>query len=86
MFNGSVEKSMPIYAFACQTCGHRFDRLQKMSDPDPESCPECGAAHPTRQITAPQIRLAGKGWYETDFKPADKQRHVVRKETPENAS
>lgn len=60
---------MPIYAFACDACGHRFDRLQKLSDPDPDRCPACaaeGAVH--RQLTAPQFRLAGSGWYETDFK------------------
>ncbi len=30
---------MPIYAFQCADCGHSFDRLQKMSDPDPDTCP-----------------------------------------------
>ena len=34
---------MPIYAFACQACGHAVDNLQRMSDPDPAECPECGA-------------------------------------------
>lgn len=59
---------MPIYAFECARCGHRFDRLQKLSDPDPEVCPTCGEAAMRRQITAPTFRLAGSGWYETDFK------------------
>ena len=70
---------MPIYAFACDACGHRFDRLQKLSDPDPDRCPACaaqGAVH--RQLTAPQFRLAGSGWYETDFKKdGDKKRNLV---------
>ena len=69
---------MPIYAFACDACGHRFDRLQKLSDPDPDRCPACaaeGAVH--RQLTAPQFRLAGSGWYETDFKKdGDKKRNL----------
>lgn len=60
---------MPIYAFRCAACGHEFDRLQKLSDPDPDACPECGAAGGVgRQLTAPAFRLAGSGWYETDFK------------------
>lgn len=60
---------MPIYAFACTACGHRFDRLQKMADPDPDSCPQCGASGQVkRELTAPNFRLAGSGWYETDFK------------------
>jgi putative FmdB family regulatory protein len=69
---------MPIYAFACPHCGHTFDRLQKLSDPDPTACPACQQPGVTRQVTAPHVRLTGKGWYETDFKPADQQRHVAR--------
>lgn len=60
---------MPIYAFRCSGCGHEFDRLQKLSDPDPDTCPDCGVAGGVgRQLTAPSFRLAGSGWYETDFK------------------
>ena len=59
---------MPIYAFECTQCGHRFDRLQKLSDPDPDTCPSCGQSTVKRQVTAPAFRLAGSGWYETDFK------------------
>ncbi len=71
---------MPIYAFACHACGHSFDRLQKLSDPDPGTCPDCGAEAVQRQLTAPSFRLAGSGWYETDFKKAgDKQRNLTDK-------
>ena len=60
---------MPIYAFTCAACGHSFDRLQKLSDADPVVCPSCGTeGRIHRQLTAPQFRLAGGGWYETDFK------------------
>jgi putative FmdB family regulatory protein len=65
---------MPIYAFACNNCGHLFDKLQKLSDPDPEACPACGAKGTVhRRLTAPQFRLAGGGWYETDFKKDGKR-------------
>lgn len=72
---------MPIYAFACSACGHDFDRLQKLSDADPTTCPACGAEGTiARQLTAPQFRLAGGGWYETDFKKdGDKKRNLVDK-------
>lgn len=71
---------MPIYAFECGACGHSFDRLQKLSDADPTVCPECGAEQIRRQLTAPQFRLAGAGWYETDFKKdGDKKRNLVDK-------
>lgn len=69
---------MPIYAFQCAECGHSFDRLQKMSDPDPETCPSCGAHQVKRQLTAPSFRLSGSGWYETDFKKdGDKKRNLT---------
>lgn len=58
---------MPIYAFACTDCGHAFDRLQKIADADPAECPQCGKSTVKRQVTAPSFRLAGGGWYETDF-------------------
>ena len=76
---------MPIYAFACSACGHHFDRLQKLSDPDPTACPVCGVEAIKRQLTAPSFRLSGSGWYETDFKKdGDKKRNLSEK--PETAS
>lgn len=69
---------MPIYAFRCAECGHEFDRLQKLSDPDPDTCPSCGAHAVGRQVTAPSFRLSGSGWYETDFKKGgDKKRNLA---------
>lgn len=69
---------MPIYEFECGGCGHRFDRLQKLSDPDPEICPQCGAPRIQRKLSAPSFRLAGSGWYETDFKKdGDKKRNLA---------
>lgn len=76
---------MPIYAFECTSCGHQFDKLQKLSDPDPSHCPSCSTASVKRQVTAPVFRLAGSGWYETDFKKdGDKKRNLV--ESGEGAS
>jgi putative FmdB family regulatory protein len=79
---------MPIYAFECGQCGHSFDRLQRLADADPTDCPECGASQIRRQLTAPQFRLAGAGWYETDFKKdGDKKRNLADKpDAPASAS
>jgi putative FmdB family regulatory protein len=68
---------MPIYAFQCAACGHAFDRLQKLADPDPTVCPACAAEAVKRQITAPAFRLSGSGWYETDFSGRDKKKNVT---------
>lgn len=69
---------MPIYDFACSDCGHGFERLQKLSDADPTVCPACGQASVSRKVTAPSFRLAGSGWYETDFKKdGDKKKNLA---------
>jgi len=67
---------MPIYEFRCEKCGHEFERLQKISDPDPDRCPECGESTVSRLISAAAFRLKGGGWYETDFKKSNR-RNVV---------
>lgn len=74
---------MPIYEFECSSCGHRFDRLQKLSDPDPSVCPACDVAEVKRRLSAPGFRLAGSGWYETDFKKdGDKKRNLAGDTAP----
>ena len=80
--------AMPIYEFKCNACDHVFERLQKLSDADPTICPECGAEQVRRQLTAPAFRLAGSGWYETDFKKdSDKKSNLATKdEAPKSES
>jgi putative FmdB family regulatory protein len=78
---------MPIYEFECVPKGHIFDRLQKLSDPDPELCEVCGEGPIRRRVTAPSFRLAGSGWYETDFKgDKDKRRNLAGDNAPESKS
>ena len=72
---------MPIYEFDCSECGHGFERLQRLADPDPEQCPGCGKTSVRRRLSAPSFRLAGSGWYETDFKgDKDKRRNLAGKD------
>ena len=63
---------MPIYEYQCQQCGHHHEALQKLSDPQLRQCPECGRKSLKRLVSAVRFRLAGSGWYETDFK-SDKE-------------
>jgi putative FmdB family regulatory protein len=59
---------MPIYAYRCSNCGHEKDVLQKMSDAQLTTCPECHGETFIKQLTAPGFQLKGSGWYATDFK------------------
>ena len=57
---------MPLYEFECGTCGKRFERIQKFSDPPPDACPSCGGAV-TKLPSSPAIQFKGSGWYITDY-------------------
>jgi putative FmdB family regulatory protein len=57
---------MPLYEYECKKCHHRFERIQKFSDPHVKKCPECGG--PIEQvISAPAVQFKGSGWYVTDY-------------------
>ena len=61
---------MPLYEYQCDTCGHRFEAIQKFSDPPLEQCPKCGAAVRKLQ-SAPAFQFKGSGWYITDYAKKD---------------
>jgi putative FmdB family regulatory protein len=75
---------MPIYEYQCDKCRHHLEALQKLSDKPLRECPECGKHALRRLVSAPRFRLAGSGWYETDFKAdGERKRNLVEKETGE---
>jgi putative FmdB family regulatory protein len=53
---------MPIYEFVCESCGRVEERLQKLTDPPPEACPECGAKM-AKIMSRNSFQLKGGGWY-----------------------
>ena len=64
---------MPIYEYQCSHCGHELELMQKFSDAPATHCPECGTENLKKKISAAGFRLAGGGWYETDFKSGKKK-------------
>jgi putative FmdB family regulatory protein len=57
---------VPIYEYRCTKCGHRFETIQKVSDPPLTKCEKCkGKAE--RLISSPAIQFKGSGWYITDY-------------------
>jgi putative FmdB family regulatory protein len=57
---------MPLYEYQCDACAHRFEVIQKFSDPLVEVCPKCGGAV-TKLFSSPAIQFKGSGWYITDY-------------------
>lgn len=57
---------MPLYEYQCESCAHRFERIQKFSDPPLETCPACGGAV-RKLLSSPAIQFKGSGWYITDY-------------------
>lgn len=64
---------MPIYEYVCRDCGHELEALQRLSDAPLTDCPSCQTQSLQKKVSAAGFRLAGGGWYETDFKSAGKR-------------
>ncbi|MFM7200115.1 MAG: FmdB family zinc ribbon protein [Myxococcota bacterium] len=58
---------MPLYEYQCQSCGHRFELMQKFSDPAPSECPSCSAQSVRKLVSNTSFQLKGSGWYLTDY-------------------
>ncbi len=61
---------MPLYEYQCDVCGHRFEKIQKFSDPPVDTCPKCGGKV-QKQISSPAFQFKGTGWYVTDYAKKD---------------
>jgi putative FmdB family regulatory protein len=57
---------MPLYEYQCESCAHRFERIQKYSDPLVETCPSCGGKV-KKLLSSPAIQFKGSGFYITDY-------------------
>ncbi len=73
---------MPIYEYECESCGHRHEMLQKISDPLLKDCPSCGKPDLKKMVSTASFRLSGSGWYETDFK-SDNKRNLAKSDSKE---
>jgi putative FmdB family regulatory protein len=57
---------MPLYEYECESCGHRFEVIQKFSDAPVQACPSCPGTV-RRLLSSPAIQFKGSGWYITDY-------------------
>lgn len=65
----NAELGMPTYEYRCASCGHEFERFQKISDEPVRECPACGEAAAERRISAGGgVVFKGSGFYATDYR------------------
>ena len=75
---------MPFYEYECANCKFYSEVMQKISDPPLRKCASCGKNTLKKLVSAPNFRLKGGGWYETDFKSdQEKKRNLAEDKEPE---
>src|SRR5690606_38739372 len=74
---------MPFYEYECSNCKFYVEALQKISDEPLKQCPSCKRKTLKKLVSAPNLRLKGSGWYETDFKSdKEEKRNLADREEP----
>jgi putative FmdB family regulatory protein len=58
--------ALPLYAYRCTQCGHRFEKIQNFSSKQERVCPVCQGVL-ERPLTAPRLHFKGAGWYVNDY-------------------
>ena len=58
---------MPTYEYECQSCNHKFEKFQSMSDEPVKECEKCGKEVKKLFGTA-GIIFKGSGFYVNDYK------------------
>jgi len=57
---------LPLYAYRCTQCGHRFEKIQHFRSKPELVCRECGGEL-ERPLTAPRLHFVGSGFYVNDY-------------------
>jgi len=75
---------MPFYEYECTSCKFYTEVMQKITDAPLKKCPSCGRSTLKKLVSAPNFRLKGGGWYETDFKSdKEEKRNLAQAEKSE---
>ncbi len=71
---------MPIYEYRCPN-GHLFELFQRMDDPQPTVCEECGEGPVERVLYPVAVHFKGSGFYSTDYGRGGKRKRDDSKDT-----
>lgn len=76
---------MPTYEYMCSSCNHRFELVQKMSDPPRKRCPKCGKKVDRLIGAGAGLLFKGSGFYITDYRSAE-YREKAKAESSQSAA
>jgi putative FmdB family regulatory protein len=65
---------MPTYGYRCPSCGHEYEKFQKITDRSRKRCPNCGGLGERLISGGAGIVFKGSGFYATDYGGAGKER------------
>jgi len=75
---------MPIYEYLCESCGKVNEKLQKVNDPPPAKCDECGSRKLAKLVSRSAFQLKGGGWY-SDLYASRKDKAAAAKDGKDGA-
>ena len=84
---------MPTYHYRCPSCGHEFEKFEKMNAPTRPKCSKCGTRAERMISGGAGLVFKGSGFYITDYKRSgkdksaegDKPAKTEKSATPEKA-
>lgn len=59
---------MPTYQYRCPSCGHEFEKFEKMTVKSRPKCPQCGTRSERLISGGAGLVFKGSGFYATDYK------------------
>ncbi len=76
---------MPTYHYRCPSCGHDFEKFEKINATTRPKCPKCGT-RAERQISGGAgLLFKGSGFYITDYKRPSAGDQAAESEKPRQA-
>jgi putative FmdB family regulatory protein len=78
---------VPVYEYLCESCGKIHEVMQKMKEPPPSKCGECGSRKLAKLVSHSAFQLKGGGWYSDLYaSPKKKEAKEVAGESPSGAA
>ena len=54
---------MPTYEYACKSCAHAWETVQRITENALDTCPKCNEKTAQRLLSGGSFILKGGGWY-----------------------